>query len=307
MLYEFALDPEVLSTWQSFRYFIDRFGVQHGRMISRFPKKWKRMVYDATLGCATIERKRIEEILKDRVDGKLLVTNRAYNGELAWLVNAEEAHRLQPFHAIISRTNPRGAAAVLLADDLDETSEANPLWISNRTKRVTRKAQDLTDTVAPLLSCSSQLILIDPYFNPNELRFRNVLKSLVREICFKGAPRRLEYHLRADYSTAPSTAFFQEAVQRRLPQILPAGIELKIVRWNQRTGGREFHARHLLTELGGLMLDPGLDEGEDGEMTTIALIEIESHTMLLEDFPADANKGTTYEFADEITVVGTAR
>ena len=92
------------------------------------------------------------------------------------------------------------------------------------------------------------------------------------------------------------------------PSILPAGIELKVVRWNKRDGGREFHARYVLTELGGISFDPGLDEGDEGELTKMDLIEPELHSELWADFVVDVNSiiETTYEFSDAVIVTGKA-
>ena len=91
MIYEFALDPGVLSTWGSFRYFYDNFGAEHGRLISQFPKRWKRMVYDACSKCADIDKKRIEERLA-YINNKLVKMSREYNNSMPWLENAEEQH-----------------------------------------------------------------------------------------------------------------------------------------------------------------------------------------------------------------------
>lgn len=106
MLHEFAVDPEALSDWQSYRYLVEKFGVEHGRLISRFPKDWKRRVYDACSGCGDVEKKRIEVGLKS-IDPRLIVTGRPYGQAPAWLVNAEAEHASQPFRAVISRGNPR--------------------------------------------------------------------------------------------------------------------------------------------------------------------------------------------------------
>ena len=46
MLYEFAVEPSCLDSWQTFRYLIEKFGVSHGRLISRFPKDWIRKVME---------------------------------------------------------------------------------------------------------------------------------------------------------------------------------------------------------------------------------------------------------------------
>ena len=103
MLHEYALDPSVLTNWQSFRYFFENFGVSQGRMISQYPKKWKRMVYEACAGCRDIERSRIEQRLAD-IDDRLLRTTTLFDAALPWFANAETNRKA--FHAVISTVNP---------------------------------------------------------------------------------------------------------------------------------------------------------------------------------------------------------
>jgi hypothetical protein len=47
MFYEYALKPSLLNNWKDFRYFTEKFGIAQGRLISRYPKRWKRMVYES--------------------------------------------------------------------------------------------------------------------------------------------------------------------------------------------------------------------------------------------------------------------
>src|SRR4051812_35827327 len=58
MLHEFAIDPATLSTWQSYRYTVEKFGVEHGRLIALFPKHWRERVIQACAGCKPIEKHR---------------------------------------------------------------------------------------------------------------------------------------------------------------------------------------------------------------------------------------------------------
>lgn len=193
MLHEYALDPVVLSNWHSFRYFCEKFGVAHGRMISRFPKKWKKMVYEACGGCGVIERKRIEEKLRD-IDAKLLPTGRSYDSNMAWLHNAEVQHLLQPFQAIISNENPKKVEAILIADEIDENM---PLWKVPREIRVPRKAADLAKCLAMFLQNSTEILFVDPHFRPNENRYRNTLRHLIEATCTtSNRLGRLEFHLK---------------------------------------------------------------------------------------------------------------
>ena len=45
MLQEYAVEPAAIgSDWQTFRYLIEKFGFDQGRLISQFPKHWFREV-----------------------------------------------------------------------------------------------------------------------------------------------------------------------------------------------------------------------------------------------------------------------
>ena len=64
MLYEYAVEPRAIgSSWQTFRYVIEKFGFDRGRLISQFPNTWFRLVYDAAEGFLPMEKKRTVEAL----------------------------------------------------------------------------------------------------------------------------------------------------------------------------------------------------------------------------------------------------
>ena len=47
MLKKFALDPELFADFPHFRALRDKFGVTQGRLIAKFPSKWKALVREA--------------------------------------------------------------------------------------------------------------------------------------------------------------------------------------------------------------------------------------------------------------------
>ena len=48
MHYEYAVEPAAIgSSWETFRYVIEKFGLDKGRLISRLPKKWEKRVIQA--------------------------------------------------------------------------------------------------------------------------------------------------------------------------------------------------------------------------------------------------------------------
>ena len=63
MIYEYAVDPALLCDKERFRYLVENFGVHKGRLISRYPKRWKRLVYKGVAELSEMQRKWIEERL----------------------------------------------------------------------------------------------------------------------------------------------------------------------------------------------------------------------------------------------------
>lgn len=139
MVYEYALDPSLLNNWKDFRYFTEKFGVPQGRLISRYPKRWKKLVYESLVDCGDIERKRIEEGLQ-RIDERMLKRQAEWDPQQEWLTNAEAEHSRNPFHAIVARTNPNQHDFVLEGEELDDT---HLHWNVPRSRIVTRIAQEM--------------------------------------------------------------------------------------------------------------------------------------------------------------------
>ncbi|MGH9879642.1 MAG: hypothetical protein ACRD5H_18590 [Nitrososphaerales archaeon] len=106
MLYEYAVEPTLLNNWKDFRYFTEKLGVSRGRLISRYPKRWKKFVYESLTNCGEVERARIEERLR-QLDDRLLPRQGQWDDNQGWLTNAEAEHYRRPFHAILAKINPR--------------------------------------------------------------------------------------------------------------------------------------------------------------------------------------------------------
>jgi hypothetical protein len=295
MLHEFAVDPGALSNWQSFRYLVEKFGVPHGRLISRFPRKWKGMVYDACHACREVERKKIEEELRNIYE-KLVAAGREYNGGIPWLENAEVQHRARPFRAIISDSNPRNVPEVLLANDLRDNT---PLWRVDREAIVPRSAVEMTREVRSLLQICTQVRFVDQYFDPTKYRYLNVLDHLLRATNGNSRISLIEYHV----SDELGVPFFKGECQRRLPSLVPRGLKMTLILWRKEreTAGETLHPRYILTDRGGIRIERGLDEGEDGETTDISLLDVALYSQRWSEYQRGAG---VHEFVDEVTVSG---
>ena len=50
MIYEFALEPALVARWHDrkvYQFFDEKFGIRVGRLVSAYPKKWKKLVWEA--------------------------------------------------------------------------------------------------------------------------------------------------------------------------------------------------------------------------------------------------------------------
>ena len=115
MIHEYALEPDLVASWHdrtTFRFFVEMFGFGRGRVVSRYPKKWRTLVWEAfdrTFGATAsdIERKRIETLLSQILTPEVRRPGCIWNEGQEWLSNAEREHARRPFHSILARENPR--------------------------------------------------------------------------------------------------------------------------------------------------------------------------------------------------------
>jgi hypothetical protein len=265
MIHEFAVDPEALAGWQNFRYLVENFGVSQGRLISRFPSKWKRLVYEACEECPPVEKARIVEKLNG-IEDKLFSSGRIYDGNLKWIPNASASHGEKPFRAIITTAEHARSTGHL---DVD-----NKTWAVPRGAVVPRTATDMAAAADKLLRCSAEIVFVDPHFG-GETRFGRPLTAMIQCACDGRVPRRFEYHLTA--KSVPGHEFSRQLEKQQPYLRIPPGVKLVFVRWNQLDEGDTLHPRYILTEKGGLRFEHGLDEGNPGETTDVDCLASANH------------------------------
>lgn len=295
MLHHYALEPGLLHDFDKVRYFVEKFGVAEGRLISRFPKKWEGLVREASRECGDVQRKRIEEFLL-RNRHRLVPSHRAYNERIEWLPNAETAHAIKPFYRIIAVNNPRRRNYVLLGDELDDGMEG---WTVCRGISVNRNAHELAKAVAPLLSISQEVLFVDPYFQPGDPRFMKSFEAFIRVL--KGNAQtitRIEYHMYAE--KFENTSAFIDECRRSVPAMLPVDFRVTFVRWNEKLGGERFHDRYVLTNMGGLVLPGGLNTGSG--TTDVILLDAQIYQKRWLNFQRATS---AFDLESEVTIVGT--
>ncbi len=294
MIHEFAVEPKALGGWGPLWIALEQFGVHHGRMISRFPKKWERMVWEFINRCPPRQKLMLVERLRG-LKSKLISTGRHYDPGEDWLPNAEREHQRRPFRAIICADNPTSATHLLTEAELHE---ANEIWAIPRERTVPRVAKDLARTVAPLIEIADHLLLVDPHFRP-EQRFTEALEEFLAAAHRGGRTlARIEYHV--EYVDWWPT--YCDECRRWLPQRIPNGVELRIVAWRERAGGEKLHPRYILTDRGGMRLEVGLDSGDPGQTTDVGLLDLRLYLQRWADFQSAT---AAFEYKDEIRITGT--
>lgn len=304
MIFEFALEPEVLSKPEGIRYFLEQFDVHKGRLIADFPKHWSRVVYKMWAAqLKSVERMRYSLLLESLSD-KVLVgeTERPYVSA-DWLTNAEAVQdsNRQPFRAIVSTTNPRSHSAVLVAD---EVNEAIPLWHVKRQDKIERKPAEFARVASPLILISKHILLIDPYFDPCNSTFQSSLRTMLAPLTRRNStPARIELHCVVHPHS--SGAFWADC-RTDLPAHIPTGLKLAVIRWKSTPGGERFHRRYVLTEKGGLAFEGGLDRGADGQTTDVYNLEAALRAERWKEYQVDSTSFAR-DSDGPVEIVGTRR
>ena len=293
MYREYAVEPAAIgSNWETFRYMIEKFGFQEGRLISRFPSKWERFVIEAakTANVSDIALSRITEKLRKvkENDVKVINSGREYDPNLGnWIANARDAHDVKPFHAIIAQGDHR-EDKIVAPEDLEEN---HPLMIIPRSHNVPRTNKKLAEVFLPLLLSAREIDIVDPFFDLQKSEYTNLLSLLLSSMydSRKNKTKNLSIriHFRRD-GGEPSEQFFLQNSHKWVRGWIPEGFELHMYEWRQKPGGEDFHARLLLCDCGGLAVDAGFATVGQHESTLIALLDYQHVQRLRENFAVGA-------------------
>jgi hypothetical protein len=95
MIFEYALEPTLLDNWKDIRYFKDQCGAEKGRLISQYPYKWVRIVFEAirVASSGAVEKHRMKEAIRNIAKYKLFRRRGIlWDDRLSWLENARAEH-----------------------------------------------------------------------------------------------------------------------------------------------------------------------------------------------------------------------
>lgn len=270
MIKEFAVDPALFCQWEHHLVLRNQFGADMGRLIADFPRKWKRMFseeidrLETSGGIQSVKAQTVRNWLAlagGQADLRFVRRSWPYDGNRSWKSNAKE-QALQ-FDVVLSHQSISAPNA--LSADSECRYLEDPLFAASTQTRLRREKRSIVDAVWPLIRASSGVLkIVEPNFNPVEPRFMRPFVELIDRLATTSI-REIELHvLRPD-------AFSQHTLKNYRCHIdpeLPTGYHTKVYFWGHNT--EQLHDRYLLTNVGGIELSFGWDEGRLPTETTMA-------------------------------------
>jgi hypothetical protein len=275
MFNEYAVDPDVCSSKESCLHLINSFSQSAGRLINKTPNDWHRKAINALrlsdLGPVLRKsyKSRLNKIVKEVLlsDG----VGKDFDREKDWLSQLVETDRFLEFTATISLRDRPGIGSHHTLEDLMVSH--SPLWEVPNEKIVLRNARDIVDALEPLLKVSKEIVIVEPHFKPYQ-RFWNTIRELIS--------RREAYNFSQGVNKIIINCLsvsnnFQQWCEGELEGKIPPGFELEVRLW----GNEDMHDRWLLTDVGGLRLGTGFDEGGEGRIQDVEISRISNESRII--------------------------
>ncbi len=306
MIHEYAIEPELAVTWGQdrfeYRYYCEQFGIGTPRMMAEFPKlkNWRKQFKEAAARAdQTNELPRITALFKLLTERLIHREGFEYDGTLSWLENAESENTRQAFHAILAQTNPRQRANVMTSNSVHNS----PLWKVKKQDCCSRTASDMAALVRAMLINCSEVHFVDPHFGSENVRFRRPLEAFLQIISANRNCRPVIERIVIHTSDKADYTFFRQSCEDHLKSKMPGDLIITLQRWKEREGGEKLHNRYILSDIGGLKVDPGLDDGNPGGSFEAMLLERNLYEKQWNDFISNP----AFEKAEAPIVISAAK
>lgn len=302
MIAEYALEPEMVATWgdrANHRFFIREFGSGQGRLVSRFPKKWAKKVWEASSGGSDMDNARLTELLVRLQETMIKRKDFVWDEGATWLDNAVQEHARHSFHAIVARNNHEGRPEILCEDGLAATP--CPGWDCPHGIPIIRNAPKLAEAVRGMLACCRWIKFIDPYISPGRPNYRPSLRAFLQILASErpvGPPESIEIHTGLHNGTAD---FLRDSFQ----ELIPNGLSVTLFQWQERPGGQRLHNRYILTDIGGVSFHHGLDIGAEGETDDLNRLDFDQYLLRRRQY--DSAAPAFDQAMAPLIIIGTSR
>jgi hypothetical protein len=300
---EYAIEPDIFANYHLGSEILSGVGIDQGRIVGALPKAWADRVrrVGGQHNRPAQQLKLIERLnaLRDAI----IPRNLDYDGTRPWRDQVFEAHAQIPFHALLLN-GPVAKSAVI---DASLGLAGEPLWQNTRSIEIPRAASNLALALSPLLVRAREVALVDAYFNPS-IQLRNSkwlrpLQAIASSLPTDGRLSRFEVHALNPRNPRDKwrPGLFTAHCNQNLCAAIPGGMRIKAILWQERDGGVEFHERLIVTDVGGVSIDPGIDDGPAGEVYKLRLL---GHGEILAYFSKFTPISAPYDLIEQDEVTG---
>lgn len=275
MIREVAIEPDLIIEWSKKEHKREfkpirlraEYGIGSPKRMSRYPKHWRRMIGEKLTDVHDpLRQKRIEELAKAVIENSVKRFEYVWDTAKNWYDNALEEHDRRHFEALLCRANFKGVEEVIAIQDfLDENEEKLERLNIQPGVSPLRNPDELIEAIGPWLFHCNKVIIIDPYFDPNKRRSTKPLLKLIEDVltnCKSTNYPFFEIVRKHDYK-APTLQNMKNGFSQNISPNLPDDFEIHFTVLEEKKRGEKLHNRYILSEIGGVKLEPGFDIQDD--------------------------------------------
>ncbi|MDC0309301.1 hypothetical protein OAL72_00975 [bacterium] len=316
MYKQVAIDPDgIAKSWERFKYYFDQLGTDHGRLLFKFPSKWPSKVLRSKFfnALSPINQTRVSEKLRSDYFNKqkLSCTQKELNPTAdTWIENTLMIHREHGvLDLIVTEEETNEHAIIISFDDVDSETMG---WRVDRPWRVRRGANELAASAEQLLLKSRRTKFVDQHFHFDKPRYVNTLKSFIKILEGNPCIESVEYHLGLNSAYFDNSLDNFKTLEFNLrDDYMPKAEEsilfnkLKFIFWHNdretlHPGKRLLHARYLLTDVGGLNYEHGLDE--DTQIDSYTDVTLVDNQMISQDWDKYQESNSTFQYLGSYSI-----
>lgn len=268
----FAVEPASLTCWNDFRYVFEKFGFSEGRLLVKFPSPdWPQRVLASCK--SDFERKQIEEkLIKSARSAFIEPPSLGHTYNDTWLQGAKNIHLRRSLEGIVVKTDIPESLRFTKTSTVSHCSEE--FFGDAGQTVVAREAKSLASASAELMALSSRIVIVDQYFSSRP-QFTRSLTEFLRLACENGC----EY---IDVLTKDGVCDNEDLrlLRENRDQIFqgcrqPMHLSVKVLR--PKTAAANFHHRFVLSEVGGIRYDAGVDAVDAEAENDVAVLNRSFH------------------------------
>jgi hypothetical protein len=303
--FEIAVEPAAIHTLRDLQLVLSYIGFGKGRLIAGFPSvgpggdrndgNWASLIIESVKEHQIGKAQQVRELLISE-RRKILRSHRVFDHATQWIDNARVQHASKPFGAIIAAQSS-DEEIVCCLDDFAGAKCPACLREDQHVRPLSKTPASFADALMPMLACAKELRFIDPWFLKlsNEGHYRvsakhgNVVKEIAARLrLINRVPQVVEFHCL--HSGGGDPAEKANSFAQEMGACLPNSGKARAFLWGEKLGGTRFHARYILTDVGGTGSEYGLDQGNSpGDETDFYLLPDPLREQRIKDFSAEGD------------------